>query len=127
MMIHGGSLEVVCELVITTEDEYKLQLAKYNMARETHLSTAARAWVKDRITLLVADLDDSTHTKLSKLPLITESRVKVLLYATELDGHGLNCMNEAFWLEDRKLTRCLHPCRKLPRPARLGADQKEKA
>ncbi|CAE7250172.1 unnamed protein product [Symbiodinium sp. CCMP2592] len=82
--IGDTALEVALSKVISSQDEYRVELAKYNTDAENHKMTAAKNFVRDRITLVISE--DMGKEKLAKLPLIRENKIKLVVYGAELDG-----------------------------------------
>ena len=83
--LHSG-LEVINKLSIGSEEEYKEELAQFNLKATKHEDDAVRDFVFSRVEIVVNPLDDTLIPKLRRVKMMEERKRKLYFYSVAGDG-----------------------------------------
>jgi hypothetical protein len=85
--VQHDDLEVVTEQVLESEDQAARRLSEWAEAATAHENKCALEFVTARITMVVDSMScDSVAKKLSKTPLVQESRKRLYIFDLSLDS-----------------------------------------
>ncbi|CAK9029916.1 unnamed protein product, partial [Durusdinium trenchii] len=82
--LHSG-LEVINKLSIGSEEEYKEELAQFNLKATKHEDDAVRDFVFSRVEIVVNPLDDTLIPKLRRVKMMEERKRKLYFYSVAGD------------------------------------------